>query len=314
MSDRDAFVAARRPRWERLETLLSGLLRRPDEWSELSAAYRSLCADLSRAQSLDLPPDVLHYLDDLAGRAHNRLYAASRGQWGLGRLVELLFAEVPREIRREWRFFLVATLLFYGPFALGGVGAFLDPGFATSVLPESMLAGMEDMYSTDVGRSDAGQDAAMAGFYVRNNVGIALRCFVTGVFAGLGSVFFLVYNGLVLGVVEGWLWRAGHGWNLLEFTAGHTAWELTGIVVSGTAGLELGWALVVTNGRTRSGSLRAAAPTLYRLVVGTAFLLFVAAMIEGFWSGSPVWASVKLAFGAVQVVIVASWILLGGRR
>lgn len=311
MSERDAFVAARRPRWDRLERLLRYRLGRAEEWSEMASLYRGLCADLARAQSLDLPPDVVSYLDDLAGRAHNVLYSTRKV--GGVRLVELVFAEFPRELRRSWRFFLVACLLFFGPFILGGIGSFLDPGFAMSVLPESMLGQMEEMYSAEVGRPDAGADVAMAGFYVHNNVGIALRCFVTGVFAGLGSMFFLVYNGLVLGVVEGYLWAAGRGLNLLTFTAGHTAWELTGVVVSGTAGLKLGWAMVVTEGRTRVGSLRSAAPSLYRLVVGTVVMLLVAAAIEGFWSGSPVPAPLKWAFGLLQVAIVVVWLAFGGR-
>jgi len=171
---------------------------------------------------------------------------------------------------------------------------------------------MEEMYSESIGRS-SGQDAAMAGFYVWNNVGIAFRCFATGALAGLGSVFYLVYNGLVLGTVEGFLWTRGRGWNLLDFTIGHTPWELTGIAMSGAAGLKLGWALVVTEGRTRMGSLRAAAPEIYRLVLGTAALLLVAAAIEGFWSAgpAPLWA--KILFGAVGTLAIVLWLILGGR-
>lgn len=312
MTLRDTFVAERQARWDRMERLLGTGPRGAPQWSALASGYRALCADLARAQTLGLPPDVVSYLDDLAGRAHNRLYAGGPGRGGS--VLQLVFAEFPREVRRSWPFFAAACLLFYGPFTLGGIGAFLDPGFATAILPEEMLAQMEEMYSSEIGRAGAAEDAGMAGFYVWNNVGIALRCFVTGIFAGLGSLFFLVYNGLVLGVVEGYLWAAGRGLNLLTFTAGHTAWELMGIVVSGAAGLRLGWALVVTEGRTRIGSLRHAAPAVYRLVVGAAAMLLVAAAIEAFWSASPVPAPVKWAFGAAQVVIVLVWLAFGGRR
>jgi len=99
---------------------------------------------------------------------------------------------------------------------------------------------------------------------------------------------------------------------LLRFTAGHTPWELTGVVVAGTAGLRLGWALVVTDGRTRAGALREAGPTLFRLVVGATALLLMAAAIEGFWSASPVPMAGKLVFGGVQVVLVAVWLAFGG--
>lgn len=311
-ADRDAFVAARRPRWRELDALLQEGPDDGPEWARLAALYRGVAADLSRARGLGLPPDVLRYLDQLVARAHNRLYGAGRA--GGGGLLHLVLAEFPAELRRGWPFFLAASALFYLPFALGTVGALVDTGFALAVLPQAQLEQMEAMYSGDELARAAGEDALMAGFYVWNNVGIALRSFATGAFAGLGSVFTLIYNGLVLGVVEGHLWSVGAGWNLLRFTAGHTPWELTGVVVAGTAGLRLGWALVVTEGRTRAGSLKAAGPALYRLVAGATALLLMAALIEGFWSASPVPMWGKLLFGAVQVVLVGVWLALGGYR
>jgi uncharacterized membrane protein SpoIIM required for sporulation len=311
--DRDTFVESGRARWERLEQLLQLGPRTPAHWSEASLLYRGVCADLSRAQSLELPVDIQRYLDELAGRAHNRLYSV-RNPAGLG-LLEVILREFPRQIRADWRFFLLASFLFYGPFVLGVVGASVDLGFAGRVLPEAMLVQMEESYSSpDLHRGGAAGDAAMAGFYVHNNVGIAFRCFATGALAGLGSVFFLVYNGLVIGTVFGHLFAVGYGWNLLAFTSGHSAWELTGIVVSGAAGLRLGWALVVTEGRSRAGSLRAAGPALYRLVVGAASMIAIAAAIEAFWSAGPLPAPVKYAVGVVQFVIVGVWLLLGGRK
>lgn len=310
MSDRDRFVEVAKPRWERLEVLLLAPRRSASEWSELSRLYRAVCADLARAQSLRLSQDVQRYLDQLASRAHNAVYGArQRDRSGPFAFV---FRDIPREIRAQRWLVLVAALLFYGPFALGLVGAWLSEDFAVAVLPPDQLASMEQMYSASVGR-EGGQDAMMAGFYVYNNVGIAFRCFATGIFAGLGTLFFLLYNGLVIGTVFGYLGQVGQLRNLLEFTAGHSAWELNGIVLGGAAGLRMGLAVVLTQGRTRVGSLRAAAPSLYRLVMGAAVMLLVAASIEGFWSASPVPFSVKLAFGAAQVLIVALWWVFGGR-
>ncbi|MCB9675141.1 MAG: stage II sporulation protein M [Alphaproteobacteria bacterium] len=309
---REEFVAARQDRWKALETNLRRRKHDARGSSELARLYRAVAADLASAQSTDQPADIVAYLDDLASRAHNALYGTRR----LGGLdpLRLLAVEFPRELRASWVFFLAASILFYGPFVVGTVGCLLDPSLAARVLPESQLEMMETMYSDAIGRGGSGEDAGMAGFYVNNNVGIAFRCFATGAFAGLGSLFFLVYNGAVLGTIEGYLVAQGKGWNLLLFTCGHSAWELTGIVVAGTAGLRLGWALLVTGGRTRAASLAAAGPVLFRLVSGCAAMLFVAAAIEGFWSASPIPWFVKLPFAAVQLVIVVLWLALGGRR
>ncbi len=309
---REAFVRARADRWQALEDNLGRRKRTAADASELARLYRAVAADLSTAHSTDQPRDVLDYLDDLAGRAHHVLYG-SRRLGGFSPL-RLLAIDFPRELRRNWAFFLLANLMFYGPFIVGTVSCLLEPSLALQVLPEAQLEQMESMYSTSIGRGSTSEDAQMAGFYVNNNVGIAFRCFATGAFAGLGSLFFLVYNGAMLGTVEGYLIANGRGWNLFLFTCGHSAWELTGIVVAGTAGLRMGWALLVTEGRSRAASLSAAGPTLFRLVAGFTLMLFVAAAIEGFWSASPLPWFVKIPFAAIQVVLVVLWLGLGGRR
>src|SRR5262249_45524096 len=158
-------------------------------------------------------------------------------------------------------------------------GARASGAFAAEVLPESMIEEMEEMYSKPSVRS-GGENVRMAGFYVNNNVGIAFRCFATGALFGLGSVVFLVYNGLLMGAVSGMLARTGQGMNLLTFCCGHSFFELTAIVISGAAGLRMGYALVSTGGRTRWGSLRRCADELVQLVSGAALMLLVAALIE----------------------------------
>lgn len=310
--DRDAFVAGGRSRWTRLEAMLDRGSLPAAEWIELAALYRSVCADLATARGTGKPTDVQAYLDELAARAHARLYAGT----GRADLRQVWFDALhgfPRELRTQGVFFAAALLLFFGPAVLGFVGAIADPTYAARILSADQLRSMEEMYAGDLARGTGG-DAQMAGFYVYNNVGIAFRCFATGILFGGGPLFYLVYNGLVIGTVAGHLASVGLGGNLLTFVAGHSAWELLGVCVAGAGGLRMGWALVATGGQSRLASLRAAGPSLYRIVLGTAVMLLVAACIEGFWSAGPVPPPGKWVFGALQVVVVVSWLSLGGRR
>jgi uncharacterized membrane protein SpoIIM required for sporulation len=182
-------------------------------------------------------------------------------------------------------------------------------------VPAAVAEQMEKAYAEgfDAGRSED-TDAEMAGFYVYNNVGIAFRCFATGVLFGLGSAFFLVYNGLVTGAVAGLVTSAGHGRNLLTFTCTHSAFELTAIVIAGTAGLVMGYAMVDSRGLTRFASLRAHAREVAHLVLGAALMLLVAAAIEGFWSASRVPAPAKWTAAAGAGLGVTLYLGLAGRR
>jgi uncharacterized membrane protein SpoIIM required for sporulation len=156
-------------------------------------------------------------------------------------------------------------------------------------------------------------DTGMAGFYVYNNVGIAFRCFATGIFFGLGSAFFLVYNGLLTGVVTGYVMHEGYGANIWTFMCGHAPFEITAIMVAGTAGLRMGWSLVDTRGITRMGSLRRSAPEIAHLVLGAASMLVIAALIEAFWSPSSLPPPVKWTASFLFTSLVLGYLLFAGR-
>lgn len=311
----DEFIAQHRASWSELEDLLTSsreLHRKsPYEISRVATLYRSVCADLMRARS-NFGPDVVRYLEGLAGRAHNALYGARA--YRLSALWELVAHHFPRTLRKRWRFFLIANLLLWVPYAFGFFGTLASIEFAETVLPRSQLMMMEAMYTEgfEAGR-DAATDSEMAGFYIFNNVGIAFRCFATGILFGLGSIFYAVYNGVVMGVSIGWVVRVGYGHNIMTFVCGHSPFEMTAIVISTGAGLQMGWALIKTDGLTRLGSLRSQAGELGHLIMGAAVMLVIAAFIEGYWSPSSVPAPIKWAVSGLNWTLVGAWLFLGGR-
>lgn len=313
----DEIVRLRQADWGRLEVLVSrGGVRAgrldPTELVELSNLYRAAAADAARVRGAGADDGTVAYLDGLLARAHNELYRAPPPR----RAALALFVSkgFPQAVRRNAWFVLWASLAFYGPFLFGLVAAVVVPPFAPAVMGEQQMDSFRHMYDEVIekGRS-VGEGSLMVGFYVQHNTSIAFQVFANGVFFGLGSVFMLVYQGLAIGTVFGFLIGDDKGRQILTFTCGHSAWELTAIVLSGSAGLRMGWALVVTEGRTRTASLRAAGPEVARLVGGAAMMLSVAAFIEGLWSPSSVPAEGKVAFALLQILFVANYLSMIGR-
>jgi uncharacterized membrane protein SpoIIM required for sporulation len=312
----DEFVAARKPDWDELDALVGAgdalHLKDGAGISRVAALYRSLCADLMRSRAARYTPDLGGYLDALAGRTHATLYGAQ--PFHAPSLVALFTRDFPRALRANWRLFAVACALFYLPFVVGLLGSLGSDDFAMKVLPGPVLEEMSSSYSRGFGAGrDAGSNTGMAGFYVYNNVGIAFRCFATGILFGAGSLFFLIYNGLFTGAVVGYVMSAGHGGNIWTFMCGHTPFELTAIVIAGGAGLQMGYSLVDTGGLTRVGSLRRAAPAITRQILGAGMMLLIAALIEGFWSPSSAPAPVKWGVSFVFTVLVVLYLALAGR-
>ena len=309
-------MALRRADWDKLDHWLSlgkSLSKLdPQIIGEAASLYRAVVSDLMRARSLGYSADLQHFLDQLAARAHGMFYQSP--PYRVGAIWTWLVREFPTTLRRYAWFFLVAAALFVIPGIVGFVLAKASPSFVHQVMPAEAIAHMEKSYGPAFleGR-DIDTNAQMAGFYVNNNVGIAFRCFALGIFFGLGSIFFLVYNGLLIGVVAGHLARVGYLGNLLLFTSGHSSLELTAIVISGTAGLLMGYSLVDTQGLTRFGSLRARSKDLTNLVLGAGFMLLLAAMVEGFWSPNHFSGAVKGAFAATVAVTVFLYLWGAGR-
>jgi uncharacterized membrane protein SpoIIM required for sporulation len=117
----------------------------------------------------------------------------------------------------------------------------------------------------------------------------------------------------MIGATLGYVMSLGYGANILSFVVSHSPFELTAIVISGGAGLQMGHSLVRTNGETRLGSLKRQGPEIIQLVMGAAFMLLIAAMIEGMWSGSGLPIPVKLIVGAVLIVLVTLYLVFAGR-
>ena len=268
---------------------------------DFAADYRRLCQQLALAQERGYSSHLIDQLQQLAMRGHQ-------------------LAGLPRLVREEWRSIAVASLLFYGSALLMGLLVYHFPDLIYSVVSPDKVSEMESMYAPEttrlgpLGARDTSDDWEMFGFYIMNNIGIAFQTFASGVLLGLGSLFFLLFNGLMIGSVAGHLTQIGYVQTFWPFVIGHGAFELTAITFAGAAGLKLGWALLAPGRLTRGEALRLAARRSVQLIAGVIVLLLLAAFTEAYWSSiSHFEPRVKYAVGAVLWLLVGSYFLFAGR-
>ncbi len=305
-------MTKRRQEWRALETLLSAKPSAPRA-VELAHAYRAVCSDLALAESQHLPADAVRYLHDLAARAHLRFHRRLGEGWRT--LTRTLLVEAPARLFTD-PCLRIAGVAFFGVFALATVLAAWRHDLAAAFLGQEFLDSMRNMYEAAPHGREADESMQMAGYYVRNNVGIGLACFATGIFVGLGSLVTLVYNGIVLGLVHGYLMTvdASVRAHFLEFVSAHGAFELSGIACAGAAGLRMGWGLVDCRGLTRSESLRRAANRAVPMLGAAATLIAMAAPIEAFVSPSSLPFAAKIGVGVTCALLVALWLIGLGWR
>ena len=339
--NKQRFLTQRQPAWEQFEKLLA----RRQSWKSMSAEeigtfsrlLRELAHDLAIIRSRDWGQSLVTYLNDLVARGHHSFYRANPARWS--RVVEFLARDFPRMFRRNGGYFLVAAALFFVPLAATWTAVQTDPTVAMRLLPSEALAQYDQMYGsreskpdhadedgeatdkatekTDESSLEPGFDesrAAMAGFYVQHNVGIALQCFARGLLLGIGTIHTLLFNGLTIGAVAGYVLAMGHSEKFLSFVVSHGSFELTAIAIAGAGGLVLGDALVHPGQRTRLEALRVRGLDAVQLAGGAAAMLVIAALIEAFWSPAPIPALWKYSVGTVLWLLVAVYLTLAGRQ
>ncbi len=282
------FVEQRTSRWERLENLIGRSRGRPERLSssellELGSLYRSTIADLAWARRRAPNDPITQRLSSLAVRSRQLVYNTRRRGFApiafLTRSYWQLIAARPTPLLAAAAFLLVPALL-------AALWALADPGAAAGLVPDQF----RNVLSPGSTGTDAGlsfdEQAQFSAYLIVNNVTVSILAFAVGIFFCIGGAWVLVNNGLVLGAIAGLLVAQGDGAFFVELVAAHGILELSCIVIAGTAGFRMGWALVEPGNRSRREALRAETDSAIRIVVGTIPWFFGAGVIEAFVSRS----------------------------
>ncbi len=317
-----AFVQAHEEEWTSFETILGQLgqghrHKTALPMGDFPARYRHICHHLALARERHYSVALIQRLNEMALRGHHALYGARAGlqrTW-----VQFILSGFPRHVRANWRPVLLALALTYLPFAGLPFAIHKNPEVAYLIEDPQQLAQMESMYKSTNGKfgrkDESDTDVYMFGFYIWNNVRITFQIFATGLIFGLGSIFFLLVNGIHGGAVAGHLTRVGLGQNFWSFVITHSSLELTGMVLAGAAGMKMGFAILAPGRKSRVQALKDAARNGLILVYGGAFMVFLAAFLEAFWSSSAlIPQTVKFAVGGSLWTLMLAYFLFAGRR
>ena len=307
--------------WEELELTLERHAAAPSARSisgaRFTALYRRTCGHLAIARSRSYPAHLVDRLEHLTAQCHQLIY--QQRELGLAWLKRMVTHDFPVAVRAHGGYVTVAALLFFAPALVLGPLVYSQPELILSLVSAETASEFDEMYSTSadsIGRlRTVDTDWMMFGHYIRNNIGVAFQCFAGGLFGGLGSIFFLAFNGAFGGAIAGYLTGRGLGSTFYSFVVTHAAFELTAIVLAGAAGLRIGHSLLAPGRQTRVQALIAASQQSVVLLYGLTGMLILAAAIEAFWSSAS-WlpVSVKYSVAALCWTAVLAYFTLQGRR
>lgn len=296
------WIARRETSWQQLEALLQQVEKkglkslRTEEIKHLASLYRSVSADLARARTQQVGDTLIRQLQNLTSRAYSQIYQGSRRQdWQA--VLQFYRYGFPATVQRNWAYIAIATALFVLGGLLGWWFAWRDPTFMALVVPEALISKVRDDQELWMG-SILGVEPLASSQIMINNMYVSFVAIFGGVTMYLPEVpmitppgafttYLLFMNGLLIGAIATLVGQNGLAFPFWAFVFPHGSLELPAIFLAGGAGLLLARAIFFPGKYRRADALRLYGMEAAKLVYGIVPLLFIAGVIEGFFSPNP---------------------------
>ena len=308
------WIEKRKPYWQQLESLitssssgLKGLSH--EELQELSLLYRQTAADLAAIRQDPSSVHFARYLNQLMARAHNIIYAGHRASPGA--ILAFFRHEYPRVFRRNLKYCALAFAIFIVGGFIGTALTLQDPDFELQIIGPQMVQTIQrkEMWTHSI----IGVKPLASSRIMTNNMTVGFMAYATGITAGLGTIYMMFFNGLLMGVIGTACALAGMSLSLWSFVAPHGALELPSIFLAGGGGLMIARGLLFPGVLPRKESLALAGREATILVLGTVPLLIIAGTVEAFVSPTGLPVALKFAMSAALLALLTSYLFGAGR-
>jgi uncharacterized membrane protein SpoIIM required for sporulation len=217
----------------------------------------------------------------------------------------------PQIFRETFPFTVAALSLFVMAALMAALLCFRDPAFERYLLGPQMMDSIarHQMWTESV----LTMQPLASSHIMTNNLAVTFFTYASGILAGLGTLYLLLLNGLLIGVVSVACYEGGMSAMLWSFVAPHGVLELPAIFISGGAGLLLARGLLFPGNLTRRDSLVLAGAQSVKLVLGIVPMLVVAGITEAFLSPAHISMNLKFLFAAGMFSLLVVYLAFAGR-
>lgn len=294
------FLKQNKERWKIYEQ------ENTEDPDELAERFVQLTDDLAYARTFYPNSKTVQYLNGLAGKFHLAIYKNKKERQN--RIVQFWKFELPMVMAKYQRQLFYAFLFFTTFILIGIVSAKYDEDFVRLILGD----GYVNMTNENIENGDPfgvykQQDPIIMFVAIAiNNIYVSFLVFVEGLLMGVGTVYGLFYNGVMLGSFEYYFFSKGLGWQSILVVFIHGTLEISAIVIAGAAGLVLGKSILFPKTLTRSQSIMQGAKDGVKIIIGLLPVFLTAAFFEGFITRQtemPLWASIFILTASLMFIV-----------
>ena len=299
-----SFIKQNKQKWYKFEQMYQQNEKDPDELSKL---FVELTDDLSYARTHYPRRSVRVYLNGLAQKVYDRLYRKKRDSM---KKVFLFWKRgLPLELYRSRKALLTSFIVMTVGFLIGWASTIDDPYFLDIVAGEGRVMYEEECIAENkpISVYQTQDETTMFFQLVINNLRVSFLAFVMGILISVGTGFFMVYNGILLGSFLAFYKYKGYLMVCLLTIWLHGTFEIAAIIIAGAAGITLGNSILFPGSMTRTQSLLIGAKRGMKIMIGLTPFMIVAGFIEAFVSrygpDMPWYANVSI-IGVCACIIV----------
>jgi uncharacterized membrane protein SpoIIM required for sporulation len=273
---------------------------------EMAGRFTELVNDLGYARTFYPHSKVTVYLNKLASGFYLDIYKNKKEE--TSRIVKFWKKELPLVVRKYHREILYSFLFFLFFALIAAFSAANDQTFIRGVLGN----GYVEMTEQNIAKGDPfgvykeqGQ-LSMFLWIAVHNVQVSFMIFISGILAGLGTIWLLFNNGVMLGAFQYFFFSRGLGWKSVLVIWIHGTLEISSIIISGAAGIVLAKSLLFPGTFKRLPSLKRGARDGIKMMIGLVPVFIMAAFLEGFitrYSNMPVWLSLFILISSACFII-----------
>ncbi len=283
------WLMAKKAGWEDLENKLKPNKAVPispvNEACEILSSYKAIMTDLSLSRRVNGDTLITRYLENLFLKTQEEIYRPSNNLFS--RIIDLYNLEVPVLMGRLKNSIISAFLIFVISIATGWFLINSFPDLISLIAAPKMIDQVQSGRLWTDGLLNVTPSSMLSISITANNITVSIFAFAMGAFYGLGTLYIIGLNGLMLGGIFAFTASYSLGERLFSFVIAHGVVELSVIIISGAMGLELGEALVRPGSRNRTQAFQNANANAGKILfAATPFLIF-AGLIEGFISPDP---------------------------
>ncbi len=299
------FIKQNKEKWLGIEQVIQGKIKKnPDD---LSSLYINLINDLSFAQTYYPKSNTTVYLNHLSSQIFQKIYKTKRVEEN--RLLYFFRTEVPLLVYQYRRYLMYAFLFFILFTSIGVLSAVYDKDFANIILGESYVnETIENIKKGNaVGVYQSGSTWGSTIGIIFNNINVGAKLYIYGITGGVGTLFALLSNSVMLGSFQYFFYDYGA---LKDSARGiwlHGVFEIFAMVVEAMCGLILGASILFPRTFSRFNSFKKGFKDSFKIFLSTIPFTVCAGIIEGYVTRH----ALKMPLALNLVIILSSLAVIG---